>query len=73
MTPLQQTLKTKQMKDLKKYADKYGYDFNIQIMDGDFNIYVNRGGSVDLFSTGGHKTFDEAKSKIVKWIKRVNP
>jgi hypothetical protein len=60
------------MKELKRYADKYGYDFNIQIMDGDFNIFVNRGGT-DLFSTGGHKTFSEAKTEVIKWIKRVNP
>jgi len=58
------------MKRLDKWKDMY--DFNCQIYAGDYNIYVNKT-DVDVFSTGGHETFNDALKVVLEWLERVNP
>lgn len=54
---------------LEEYSNMY--DFNIQIMDGDYNIYIERYG-VDLYSIGGDRTLKDAVDRVIEWIERVN-
>ncbi|MEI2271854.1 hypothetical protein OHD16_06835 [Sphingobacterium sp. ML3W] len=54
---------------LEEWSNKY--DFQVQIYDGDYNIYVEKDG-VDLYSIGGEKTLKDAVDRIIEWIERVN-
>lgn len=50
---------------------KHLYDFNCQLFNGEYNVYVERD-LVDLFSVGGHADIDDAIDLVIEWIKRVN-
>lgn len=50
---------------------KNQYDFTLQLMDGEYNVFVERD-LVELYAIGGYKTADEAIDGVIKWIKRVN-
>ena len=56
------------MEELSKWSD---YDFNCQIYDGDFNIYVSKN-DIEVFSTGGYSSFEGVKNVVIEWLKRVN-
>lgn len=54
---------------LEQYS--HMYDFNIQIMDGDYNIFVSRD-LFEIYSVGGDKTLKDAVDRVIEWILRVN-
>jgi len=50
---------------------KKQYDFNCQLYNGDYTIYVSKD-DVDVFEAGGHLAFKDAVDVVIKWLERVN-
>lgn len=55
---------------LLKYAGKYQISFQMW-GTGNFNIYIDKD-DVDLWSTGGHETANEAIKEALKYLNRIN-
>ncbi|MEK6883460.1 MAG: hypothetical protein AABY22_27785 [Nanoarchaeota archaeon] len=53
-----------------KFKNKYEY--NLQMMNGEFNIYIQKD-DVDLWSSLGNLTEHEAISEAMEYINRINP
>jgi len=59
------------MRKLKAICDKYDLDFNVQYMNTDFNIYIQRRdfNNTDLLSVGGYDNLNEVIEIVIEKIK----
>ncbi|MFD1770837.1 hypothetical protein [Sphingobacterium suaedae] len=72
ISDLEEIIESKQMHPMDRLAQyAHMYDFNVQIMNKEYNIYVDRD-LIDLHSVGGYETLDEAVDEVIKWILRLN-
>jgi hypothetical protein len=53
-----------------KFKNKY--DYNLQMMNGVFNIYIAKY-NVDLWDTGGHLTEHDAILEALNYLNKINP
>jgi len=61
----------KTLQSLKKDWGKI-YDFNLQLFNDEFNLYIEKNG-VDLESFGGYQTESEVVEVAENYLNRVNP
>lgn len=72
ISDLEEIIEAKQMHPMDRLAQYvHMYDFSVQILDKEYNIYVERS-LVHLHSVGGYDTIDEAVEEVIKWIVRIN-
>lgn len=65
-------MKTTVFDRLLKYAGKYQIGLHFQMWgEGNYNIYIEKNG-IDLWSTGGNTTAEEAMKEALKYLNRIN-
>ena len=48
------------------------YEINFQLWGkGNYNIYISKD-DVELWSSGGHETADEAMTEALRYLRRIN-